>query len=169
MYTINKSTFLEKYSKATLVKTYKNGSEDYECKMPCPRCSGEGIVFTHVLNGRKMPAIPDNGVCYACEGRRYVLGTIHVVPDEVMAKKEAQKANARERVLEKRKEQHIREGYKPIDFKIADWYHDCNLSFGWKYYLIAKETEKACLIRFLIDLEHVEYSMWIPKKAIIRG
>ena len=153
MYTINKSTFLEKYSKATLVKTYKNGSEDYKCKLPCPRCDGEGIFFTHVLNGRKVPAFPDKGICYACEGRKYILGTVHVIPDELMAKKESKKADAQERALEKRKEQHIREGYKPIDFN----------------YLIAKESEKACLIRFLIDLDHVEYSVWIPKKAIIRG
>lgn len=37
--------------------------------MECSRCSGRGIYFIRVVNGKGVPATPANGVCYACHGK----------------------------------------------------------------------------------------------------
>ena len=36
--------------------------------IPCPRCHGSGIFYTRNIDGKPIPAKPDNGVCYLCNG-----------------------------------------------------------------------------------------------------
>ena len=175
MENISRSQFEEKKSKSlyhrlTLVKTYNNGSEDFAYDGECPRCLGRGIVFTHVLNGVPVPAIPDSGICYKCGGTRKVTTKIHVVPDEIFDAKKAKaelKAKGIKEMLIKR---HIEEGYKKVDFSMADWFVDFNARlFKDAYYRIVKETEKAVLVSFLKELDFAnDYSVWMPKKAIVR-
>jgi len=43
----------------------------------CPRCNGDGIFYTRVYNGRPVPAQPDNGVCYRCNGAG-IIGKINI-------------------------------------------------------------------------------------------
>lgn len=40
--------------------------------IPCPRCHGSGIFYTAVHNGKPVPAKPDNGVCYLCNGTKQI-------------------------------------------------------------------------------------------------
>lgn len=40
--------------------------------IPCPRCHGSGIFYTAVHNGKPVPAKPDNGVCYLCNGAKTI-------------------------------------------------------------------------------------------------
>ena len=176
METISKKQFENskaQYSKLTLVKTYKNGSEDYCFECDCPRCMGNGIVYTHVLNGHPVPAIPDSGICYRCGGSRKVTAKIHVISDEEFSAKQekaqAKAEKARQELINKRIER-IEKGYKRVDFEIADWFHDSNVSlFNNGYYCVEKETEKAVLISFVNELDiFSDYSIWMPKKAIIR-
>lgn len=161
MLTVKKSEFKpENYSRLTLIKNQKNGIDVYNCLGTCARCEGRGrIAFS----------TRDHSICYICEGTGKVAAKLEVVPDELL---EARKAKAQAKLQaewDARKQAHIQAGYKPIDFKIADWFVDCNLSLGgWKYYLIEKETEKAVCISLLIDWDHVEYTIWMPKKAMIK-
>ena len=177
MQTIKRSEFEANkadYSKLTLVKTYNNGSEDYSYNCECPRCMGKGIVYTHVLNGVPIPATPDSGICYLCGGSRVISAKIHVVSDEAFSNK-IEKARAKAEINMKKAvddliARRINEGYKSVDFDIADWFTDSNVGlFKNGYYHIEKETEKAVLISFVGSLDIFDdYLIWMPKKAIVR-
>lgn len=36
--------------------------------MKCKRCGGSGIFYTRVVNMQPVKAIPDDGMCYRCNG-----------------------------------------------------------------------------------------------------
>lgn len=179
METISKSTFKANYKKAVLLRSFSNGSEIYGCKVTCPRCNGEGIVYTHVLNGHKVPATPASGICYRCGGEKFINGKIRVIPDETYAAQQekarikAEKAMAE---LEQKRLEQIRInmalGYKKVDFKIAGWFlgrpEDVALNQD-KFYIIKSETEKAFLIAYIDSLEdtYATSELWFPKKVVI--
>lgn len=156
MDTMSRTKFNARYSKSVLIKTYKNGSEDFRVTDKCAKCNGTGrLTWTSV----------DKGICYMCEGTGLTSINIHVINDEDYAKKIAENTKKREKLFEERRKEHA--DYKPIDFKLAEWFYDNNVSM-MKYYLIKHETEKAYLISFLAELEYSDYCIWIPKKAVIR-
>ena len=179
METISKSTFKANYKKAVLLRTFSNGNEIYGCKVTCPRCNGEGIVYTHILNGRKMPATPDSGVCYRCCGLGKIDDKIRVISDEAYAaKQEKARIKAEKAALEweQKKLEQIRIntalGYKKVDFKIAGWFygHPEDVAFNHdKFYIIKKETERAYLIAYIDSLEdtYAASELWFPKKVVI--
>lgn len=76
-----------------LVKVDHNGTKYYEELIPCPRCGGKGIYFTGVCNGQLIPARPDAGVCYLCNGA----GTVLDKTKEYTPEHEAKLKKARER------------------------------------------------------------------------
>ena len=49
----------------------KNGKLYTKVKKVCDRCNGTGIAISHVENGVPIPYMPDNGVCYGCEGKGF--------------------------------------------------------------------------------------------------
>ncbi len=157
---LSKSQFEEmNYSRKTLIKTYKNGCEDYMVLGKCAKCNGTGyLTWTSV----------DNGICYQCKGLGNVTFKVKVVPNEISEARKAEAQRKFQAALDARKEAHIKNGYKTIDWKFADWFCDCNKNAGWKYYLIKKETEKAVLVSLLVALENTEYEIWMPKKAMVR-
>lgn len=182
METIKRSDFENNkslYRKAVLLRQFSNGSEVYACRVVCPRCNGEGIVYTHILNGVKMPATPDSGVCYRCCGEKYINGKIRVITDEAYAaKQEKARIKAEKAALEweQKKLEQIRIntalGYKKVDFKIAGWFYghseDVALNHD-KFYIIKSETEKAYLIAYMDSLEdtYAASELWLPKKVVI--
>lgn len=179
METISKSTFKTNYKKAVLLRSFSNGSEIYGCKVTCPRCNGEGIVYTHVLNGHKVPATPASGICYRCGGEKYINGKVRVISDEAYAAKQEEARVKAEKVAaewELKKQEHIKEnialGYKKVDFKIAGWFlghpEDVALNHD-KFYIIKNETEKAYLISYIDSLEdtYATSELWLPKKVVI--
>lgn len=160
MLTVKKSEFKpENYSRLTLIKNKKNGVDVYSCLGTCARCEGKGrITFS----------TRDHSICYICKGSGKVAAKLEVVPDELI---EACKAEAQAKLQaqwDERREQHISEGYKAIDFKIAKWFVWPNSDMPWKYYRVVRESEKAVLISFLAELENVDYQQWFPKSAIVR-
>lgn len=180
MYEIRKSEFNpEKYNKLTLLKTSKNGNEEYEYQCACDRCDGKGYVISHIMNGQPVLMRPEGGICFKCRGAKVMTQKVKVVSDEYMDKKEAKLQKEAEEYrnnLQKMKEERIKHnlelGFKKVDFKIAGWFfgkHEDVEFNSDKYYLIQKESEKAVLIGYKDALDSCttcEY--WFPKKAIVR-
>ena len=74
----------------------KNGKLYVMAETPCDRCSGKGIVISHVENGILIPVQPDSGICYKCGGKKVIEKEIRLYTDEEFARmersKESQKA-----------------------------------------------------------------------------
>lgn len=45
-------------------------------RIKCDRCMGKGIIYGGVHNGVPYPVTPDRGVCWKCNGKKYV--DVHV-------------------------------------------------------------------------------------------
>ena len=180
METIRKSEFkLENYKAITLIVKHRNGSEDYEYQDVCDRCGGRGLVVSHVENGKLVYMRPDNGICYKCLGNKYLTRKLKVITDEAADAKEAQRKKEAEEAAakwredkERIKQEHIEEGWKLVDFKVAGWFFNKpeDIEYNTKqYYKYIKETDKAVLIGFMESLDDGCYiEEWFPKKAIIR-
>lgn len=157
---LNKQDFHpENYSKIALVKTYKNGSEDYKAVCVCPRCGGRGfITFSSV----------DNSRCWECNESGKVIALIHVSENvKPQLTKEQVLENIRKHE-EAEKNHNLELGFKPIDFELASWLP--NIWFNYdSYYRIIKETEKAYLLGRLDNIKESylqEITFWIPKAGI---
>jgi ribosomal protein S27AE len=66
-------------------------------KDTCPRCSGVGIIVARVENGKMIPIPVDGGICYLCEGRKYIEKTVRLYTDEEFEQMEKAKAKAAEK------------------------------------------------------------------------
>lgn len=180
MLTIKKSEFKpENYKKLTLITNHRNGNQTYEYTCECDRCLGKGYVISHICNGKEVLMRPEGGVCFKCRGSKVMLQKLKVITDEEAEAKEAKlKKEAEERrniflkALAESKEKHLKQGYKLVDFKLANWFCGTNEDKEYncgKYYIIERETEKAVLITFIDNLESMNSdSEWFPKKAIVR-
>ena len=78
----------------------KNGKLYVKAACKCDRCGGLGIIASRVENGRIIPIPVDAGICYKCEGKKYVTKEIRLYTDEEYAKMEI----ANEKAAEKRAE-----------------------------------------------------------------
>lgn len=59
----------ESYSNASIVKTFdKDGKAYATISDTCDRCGGSGIFYVAVHNGHGVPASPNAGTCYKCNG-----------------------------------------------------------------------------------------------------
>ena len=157
---LNKNDFhKENYSKIALVKTYKNGSEDYKAVCVCPRCGGRGfITFSSV----------DNSRCWECGESGKVLALIHVSENvKPQLTKEQILENIR-KYEEKNERYFLGLGYKLVDFTLAKWLKDVWINHD-SWYRIIKETEKAYLIGNVQSIKEscTESTLWIPKAALI--
>lgn len=157
---LNKKDFHpDNYSKIALVKTYKNGSEDYKAVCVCPRCGGRGfITFSSV----------DNSRCWECRESGKVLALIHVSENVKPLLTKEEIAERWKKIEEANKAHWLKLGYKPVDFTIAKWVKDVWFNYD-SYYRIVRETEKAyCLGRVdnLKEADRIEITYWIPKSGI---
>jgi len=179
METISRTNFnnnKSSYSRLHLVKTYKNGSEDYSYECSCHRCQGKGVIVSHIENGKEVLVRPDSGTCWNCLGSGVETRKIHVISDEQWEINEQEKINKAQQQrleFEQHEEQrrkatiakHLEEGYKEVDFTIASWF---DYKITSKYYRVAKKIEKAICIDFMDELDDcVFFESWFPKKAII--
>ena len=177
---IRKSEFNpENYSKLSLLKTQKNGNEIYSFETACDRCNGLGYVISHVENGKPVLMRPEGGICFKCRGSKVMTLKLKVITDEEMnakeakARKDAEEYKKHAEELRQEEIKHSLElGYKLVDFKVAGWFfgkcEDKDYNVG-KYYIIAKETEKAVCISFKESLDSGFIDeQWFPKKAIIK-
>ena len=156
---LNKKDFHpENYSKIALVKTYKNGSEDYKAVCVCPRCGGRGyITFSSV----------DNSRCWECRESGKVLALIHVGENVKKLLTEEEIAARVKKIGDENEAHWLELGYKPLDFVLAGWVRDAWFNAG-SYYRIIKETEKAYLMGNVENLREsrCEIKYWIPKAGV---
>jgi len=157
---INRKDFESRtFSKSQLVKTYKNGSEDYQVQCTCADCSGRGyLTWTSV----------DSGRCWACNATGKVNMIYHVSDT-------TQRLLTREEILkniaeyeEKIYQNNLALGFKKVDFVIKPWVQDVWFN-SYSYYRIIKETEKAYLLGRIDNIRESsshEDTFWVPKKGI---
>lgn len=75
----------------------KEGKLYVKAKCKCDRCGGLGIIASRVENGRIIPIPVDAGICYKCEGKKFVTKEIRLYTDEEYAKMEKANAKAAEK------------------------------------------------------------------------
>lgn len=89
---------------ATLIRVDKNGTKYFEGLAECPRCSGAGIYYIGVLNGKLLPSWVDQGVCFQCGGSGKVQSKWKEYTPEYEAKlnarREARFAEQQKRIAE---------------------------------------------------------------------
>ena len=86
---------------ATLDKIFKNGNIQITTKALCDRCNSEdGIYYIGVCNGHKVPSYVDQGVCFKCLGRGYVMQKQILMTPENEAKRQAKIAKERQKAQE---------------------------------------------------------------------
>ena len=166
------------YKDLRLIKTDKNGSVYYEGMTKCDRCDGEGVVYSHVCNDKKIPVTPDQGICWKCFGTGLMKVKIKIVTVEYEKKliEKAQKAAQKRKIeaeenmkktQETTRNSNLELGYKEIDITIAEWVNVPLVKY--KYYRVAHETQNAYLFNLLDDLyqrDSQAVSRWVPKKAV---
>lgn len=99
----------ERYSNSTIVKTFEKDGKAYATISDiCDRCGGSGIFYVAIHNGRGVPALPDAGTCYKCNGEGKVTKDVRMYTDLEYERMQRSKKRADEK---KRKE---------LDTKIAE-------------------------------------------------
>jgi len=92
----------ESYANASIVKTFdKDGKAYATISATCDRCGGSGIFYVAVHNGRGVPALPDAGVCYKCNGDGKIIKDVRMYTDIEYERMQRSKKRADEK---KRKE-----------------------------------------------------------------
>lgn len=86
-----------------LFKVDKNGTKYYREEVPCYRCGGHGIYYIGVCNNQLVPAHPDAGVCYRCNGKGTEIEVTKEYTPEYEAKLEARRFKKIEKELAKQK------------------------------------------------------------------
>lgn len=86
-------------------KAYNNsqGKLVVNAKNKCNRCNGSGLAISHIENGKPIPYLNDNGICYACEGKGFLFKTIRLYTE----KEKAAAVRAKERAAERKVEEKL--------------------------------------------------------------
>lgn len=92
----------ESYSNSSIVKTFvKDGKAYATISDICDRCGGSGIFYVAIHNGRGVPASPNAGICYKCNGDGKVTKDVRMYTDIEYERMQRSKKRAAEK---KRKE-----------------------------------------------------------------
>ena len=82
---------MEKYFTAKTYENMKRIGEPFvnekgrlftKVKGTCERCGGLGYIASGVLNGRPVPISRDGGVCYECNGDKYVIKEVRLYTEK---------------------------------------------------------------------------------------
>lgn len=88
-----------------ITKAYKNDANKLvvDAKNKCNRCNGSGLAISHIKNGKPIPYLNDNGICYACEGKGFLFKTIRLYTE----KEKAAAVRAKERAAKRKVEEKL--------------------------------------------------------------
>ena len=110
---------MEKYFTAKTYENMKRIGEPFvnekgrlftKVKGTCERCGGLGYIASGVLNGRPVPISRDGGVCYECNGDKYVIKEVRLYTEKEFNSLEKQKEKKRVQKEEER-EKKILDGF----------------------------------------------------------
>ena len=106
-------------------------STKVRCK--CPRCSGLGIIVSHIQNGQPIPIPVDQGICYQCNGAKYITKIIRLY---TKAEYDTMQRN-KERAAQKKEEKML----AAADDKRAKWLKKNGFNEeGYTYILVGLDT-----------------------------
>lgn len=75
----------------------KNGRLYTKIKTICPRCGGLGIIAARVENDHIVPIPVANGICFQCEGNKYIYDEVRLYTEKEYNMMEKAKATAAEK------------------------------------------------------------------------
>lgn len=101
----------------------KNGKLYTKIKEICPRCGGLGIIVSRVENGQPIPIPVDGGICYECQGARFLYKEVRLYTEAELATMER---NA-ERARQKKEEEYKRK----MQEEFADNEREWKTQNGW--------------------------------------
>jgi hypothetical protein len=120
----------------------EKGRSYVRIKMPCPRCGALGIIVSHVENGHPVPIPVDAGICYQCNGDKYITKTVRAYTE----KEYQQNQKAKERAAA-RKEEKEKARQKDLIDNAAAYKHEVALKLGFgedeKIYLVYGDSTYA--------------------------
>ena len=90
---------------------YKNdkGNLMTKIKYECSRCGGLGIIATRVENGHIVPIPVAQGVCFACDGKKYITKEVRLYTEKEYAAMQTSKERAKIKKEQEQKEKMERE------------------------------------------------------------
>ena len=118
-------------------KPYRNNNSKLCTKVreKCPRCSGKGVIIARVENGRQIPVQPDGGICYQCEGKKYLEKEVRLY---TKAEYDAMQKN-NEKAKQKRAEIAEAKRLAEFDAQKAKWLSDNGFDAEGNTFLYVKE------------------------------
>ena len=88
------------YKYAEIIKVDEEAHKAY-IKEKCDRCCGHGIIASRIENGHIVPIPVDGGVCYKCNGAKYVSKWVKAYTEKEYERYMKAQERARERKREK--------------------------------------------------------------------
>lgn len=113
----------------------EKGKMMIKVKESCPRCGGLGIIISRVENGVPIPIPVDGGICYKCNGNKFIEQTVRAYTE----KEYNTLQRAKERREEKRKEAAAAREKEAFE-KANEYKHEVALKLGFG------EDEKAYIV-----------------------
>ena len=121
------------YQNAEIVKVNEETKKAY-IKERCDRCGGTGIIASRVENGHIIPIPVDSGICYKCNGNKFITKWVKAYTEEEYAKYEAAQTRAKERKAEKAEQERQEKLNKSEENKkalLAEWGYDPENPLIW--------------------------------------
>lgn len=113
----------------------KKNRKYVKVKVECDRCGGLGFIVSRVHNGQMIPVAPDGGVCYKCDGDKYVVKEVRAYTE----KEYNALQKAKEKRAEKKREEADARAKDAVD-NAEKYKHEVALKLGFG------ENEKVYLV-----------------------
>lgn len=114
----------------------KNNRLYQTVKTKCDRCGGLGIIVSRVENGRPIPIPVDGGICYNCEGRKYITKDVRLYTKQEFDAMEKAKAKA----AEKKKAEQEKKMKAEFDQNRKDWLRENGFTSDGFTYIVVGES-----------------------------
>lgn len=98
----------------------KSGKLYTKARQTCNRCNGSGLAISHIENGKPIPYLNDNGICYGCEGKGFITKEIRLYTE----KEKAAAVRSKERAAERR----VAEKLASAEKKKEEWLSNNNFT-----------------------------------------
>ena len=114
----------------------KNGRLYVHATCKCPRCGGLGIIVARVENGQPIPIPVDQGICYECNGDRFISKEIRLYTDKEFDQME----KAKEKAKEKKKAEQEAKMKAEFSVKKASWLQNNGFNEAEESYIVIGDS-----------------------------
>ena len=103
-------------------------------KEKCDRCGGRGFIVARVENGKMIPIPVDSGICYKCNGEKYLTKWVKAYTEKEYEKYEASQERAKAKRAEKaelERQERLNKSEENRKALLAEWGYDPENPLIW--------------------------------------